>query len=228
VSVSVPKAPETITTSRLLLRRPAAGDAEAVFARYACDPEVTRWVAWPTHRSSAQTREFLAWSDGEWASWPAGPYLVCARDDGSLLGSTGLAFETRQRAATGYVLARDVWGRGYATEALSAMAALADSLAVERLYALCHVDHRASARVLEKAGFEREGVLRRHTVFPNLGAAEPCDVLCYARTLGRCPENVAFSSPRMGRSALSPSAPRGGGGAPPLPAAIPGRPRNDC
>lgn len=175
------QAPDSLTTNRLLLRRPRAEDAEAIFERYAAYLEVTRYVSWPAHRSIAETRQFLAWSDAEWERWPAGPYLVCARADSALLGSTGLAFETRLRAATGYVLARDAWGRGIATEALQAMAALGDSLGVRRLYALCHVEHRASWRVLEKGGFEREGLLRRHTVFPNLGVAEPCDVLCYAR-----------------------------------------------
>jgi RimJ/RimL family protein N-acetyltransferase len=38
-----------------------------------------------------------------------------SRHDGSLLGGAGLAFETSERAMTGYVLARDVWGKGYAT-----------------------------------------------------------------------------------------------------------------
>lgn len=51
----------------------------------------------------------------------AGPYMIEARDTGMLLGSTGLLFETPSRAATGYVLAADAWGQGFATEALGAM-----------------------------------------------------------------------------------------------------------
>jgi RimJ/RimL family protein N-acetyltransferase len=45
------------------------------------------------------------------------------------------------------------------------------------------VAHRASQRVLEKCGFDREGVLRRHTEFPNLSARDPEDVASYARVL---------------------------------------------
>lgn len=177
------KAPEHIETARLLLRRPTAADAETIFRRYSSDPEVTRYVGWPGHRSVAETREFLAWSYGEWERSPAGPYLLCSRSTGELLGGTGLAFETPYRASTGYVLARDAWSRGLATEALGSMVELATALEVKRLYALCHVDHRASARVLEKCGFEREGVLRRHTLFPNLGLAEPSDVWSYSRSV---------------------------------------------
>ena len=74
-----------------------------------------------------------------------------------------------------------MWGRGYATEALIAMVQLASDLRIRRLYALCHPQNRASVRVLQKAGFEFEGTLRRHTVFPNVDSAEPLDVECWAR-----------------------------------------------
>lgn len=174
-------APDTIETPRLLLRRPTGGDAEAIFWRYSGDPEVTRYVGWPAHSSVEQAKTFLAYSDGQWDEWHAGPYLIFSRAAGVLLGGTGLGFETSYRAATGYVLARDAWGRGYATEALHAMVDLARAMGVRRLYALCHTEHRASARVLEKCGFSREAILRRYAEFPNLTPGEPSDVLCYAR-----------------------------------------------
>ena len=81
-----------------------------------------------------------------------GPYLVLDRED-RVLGTTGLDVETPWRAATGYVLRRDAWGRGLASEAAVAMTRLADDLGVIRLHALCHPDNTASARVLAKAGF---------------------------------------------------------------------------
>lgn len=78
------------------------------------------------------------------------------------------------------MLAYDAWGFGYATEALSAMRDLAGRLSVERLYALCHPEHRSSARVLEKCGFLCEGTLHAYAEFPNLLPGVPADVLCYA------------------------------------------------
>ena len=174
------KAPERLETERLVLRRPHRSDAEAVFDRYANDADVTRWLGWPTHEDIAATRAFLEFSDAEWARWPAGPYLIISREHGNVLGGTGLGFETPHRAMTGYVLARDAWGRGFATEALRAMTKVAPTIGVVRLYAICHVEHDQSWRVLEKCGFAREGVLRRHTVFPNLGRVAPSDVFSYA------------------------------------------------
>jgi RimJ/RimL family protein N-acetyltransferase len=175
------RAPELIQTARLDLRRPQASDAEEMFATYTADPEVTRYVGFPRHRRIEDTRAFLAFSDGQWSTWPAGPYLIRLRADGSLLGSSGLMFETPCRAATGYVLARGAWGRGYATEAVTAMIDVARGCGVRRLYAVCHHEHLASAHVLEKAGFALEGTLRRYAEFPNLAPGEPLDCRCYAR-----------------------------------------------
>jgi RimJ/RimL family protein N-acetyltransferase len=173
-----PSAPELIETARLELRRPQPRDADAIFSRYSGDPDVTRLVGWPMHRAVDAARSFISYSDGQWSEWPAGPYLIFER--GGLVGSTGLVFETPYRAQTGYVLAKDAWGRGIATEALEAMVGLARASGVRRLYALCHHSHRTSARVLEKCGFAREGVLRAYAEFPNLAPVGPQDVLCYA------------------------------------------------
>ena len=63
----------------------------------------------------------------------------------------------------GYVFRRDAWGNGYATEAAKALAASGfGQLGMHRIYAHCDVDNVASARVLEKAGMQREGLLRQH------------------------------------------------------------------
>lgn len=174
------KAPERIETDRLVLERPRATDLDAIFVRYASDPDVTRFVSWPRHRSLSDTKAFFEFSEAEWGRWPAGPYLVRSCGDGTLLGSTGLAFETPYRASTGYVMAKDAWGRGYASEALRAMVGIAPKVGLQRLYAICHTEHQASRRVLEKSGFVREGVLHRYCEFPNLLPGELSDVFCYA------------------------------------------------
>jgi RimJ/RimL family protein N-acetyltransferase len=64
------------------------------------------------------------------------------------------------------------------------MAALARALGVIRLYALCHPEHHASLRVLEKNGFAREGTLRRYAELPNLKPGEPSDLVCCALVFG--------------------------------------------
>lgn len=176
--------PTLYQTRRLALRPPRQDDAAQVFQRISSDHEVTRFVGWPMHTALRDTEAFVSFSQDEWTKWPVGPLLITSQRDGTILGSTGLAFETPYRASTGFVLAKEAWGLGYASEALGAVVNIAAALSVRRLYALCHVQHEKSVRVLERCGFAREGVLRKHTLFPNLGVPEPQDVFCYAQTPG--------------------------------------------
>lgn len=178
------KAPLELKTARLTLAAPRLVDADAMFERYASDPEVTRYLGWPRHQSVADTQGFVEFSAAEWGRWPAGPYLVRARADGRLLGSTGLTFERSDEAMTGYVLAKDAWGNGYATEALQAMVDVSRSVGLVRIYALCHPQHRASWRVLEKCGFTRDESWSKPAQFPNLAPGVLQDVVCYELILG--------------------------------------------
>jgi ribosomal-protein-alanine N-acetyltransferase len=177
------KAPLLVDTPRLTLSAPAATHAELIFQRYAGDDNVTRYVGWPTHRTVADTQGFLAFSAAQWERDGVGPYLIWARAGGQLLGGTGLGLEPDGQASTGYVLAADAWGKGYATEALIAMVEVATGIAVRQLYALCHPQHRASRRVLEKCGFARDARWHSPVEFPNLAPGKPEDALCYRRSL---------------------------------------------
>ena len=179
------KAPHTIRTERLLLRKPCPEDAAAIFAGYAGDESLGRYLAWPIHRSIEDTVAFLKLADVEWQRWPAGPYLICLGAQERIIGSTGLAFESPHCASTGYVIARQSSGNGYATEAVGAMVSLARDLDCARLVAYCHPDHAASRRVLEKAGFASDALLSDFCEFPNLAAEGRRSVVRYVRTLRR-------------------------------------------
>ena len=120
----------------------------------------------------------MQFSAQEWERWPAGPYLIISGTDGQLLGSTGLGFQAPHEAVTGYVLAKDAWGKGYATKALAALLGTAARIGVSRLHAICHPEHRPSRRVLEKCGFVRD-TSPRQVEFPNLSPGVQQDGLCY-------------------------------------------------
>ena len=83
-------------------------------------------------------------------------------------------------ADLGYAIARQYWGNGYTTEVVKAIVTW--SLAqqgIYRVWAVCDVENKGSARVLEKAGMQREGVLRRYLVHPNF-SDRPRDCYCYS------------------------------------------------
>jgi len=172
-------APDRINTKRLVLRVPTLNDATAIFERYGQDPEVTRYLTWRPHESLERTRAFLERCSAVRRSGEAFTWVLTLKDDDSAVGMLALR-PVRHRAEVGYVLARLYWNRGYMTEALRAMVgwALAQP-ELYRVWAVCDVENPASARVLEKAGFQREGILRRWLVHPNR-STEPRDCLCHA------------------------------------------------
>ena len=106
--------------------------------------------------------------------------MIEDRTSGLLVGS--LAARNRTHGMNiGYLLARDCWGRGYMVEALEPVTRWSLSQpSIERVWATCDVDNVASARVLEKAGFEFEGILRRWESHPNAGP-ERRDARCYSK-----------------------------------------------
>ena len=171
------KAPDRLETERLVLLKPRVSDAKAIFERYAGDADVTRLLGWPRHLSTSDTDAFLKVSDASWEQWPAGPYLVRLRETNELLGSTGFEFHGPHRASTGYVLAKDAWSKGYATEALRAIVDLAPRLGVMQLSALCHPSHLASQRVLQKCGFVQDEQGTRQVEYPNLAPGIRQDAL---------------------------------------------------
>ena len=173
------KAPEQIETERLLLRRPAVADAAAIFNGYAQDSEVTRYLIWRPHNNIQETEAFLADCAAAWADNFRFPYVITLKESGAVIGMIEIRVH-EFKADVGYVISRENWGRGIATEALRSLVdwALAQD-SIYRVWAVCDLENPASARVLEKVGMKYEGVLRRHTIHPNVSDL-PRDNYCYA------------------------------------------------
>jgi ribosomal-protein-alanine N-acetyltransferase len=173
--------PETFSTPRLLARKPRVSDAPAVFAAYASDPSVTRFLAWKAYTEIAPLEEFLQARVDDWEQENNRyGYLLCLPETDTPIGSIGI-YLAGDKALFGYVLGRAHWGRGLMAEALRTLVDW--SLAqpeIFRAWAFCDVENPASARVMEKAGMTREGVLRRWHTCPTIGP-EPRDCIVCAR-----------------------------------------------
>jgi ribosomal-protein-alanine N-acetyltransferase len=172
--------PEEFVTERLVLRRPRLGDAEAIFANYAQDPEVTRYLTWPPHTALAQTQTFIASRVAAWEAGEAYEWVITLTPHDEAIGMIALRVQD-YKADLGYVLARAYWGHGLVTEATRAVVDWAYAQPeIHRVWAVCDVDNPASARVMEKVGMTFEGRLRRWLWRPSVG--KPVDCLCYAKT----------------------------------------------
>jgi ribosomal-protein-alanine N-acetyltransferase len=173
--------PELIATQRLVLRRPRPADAVAKYEN-GRDPEVARYADWVPH---ASLRDAVAHVEGAALRWESGEeysWVITVRPDDRAIGSVSCLVRGHA-VELGYVLYRDHWGRGYATEAAKAVLEWAATReGVFRVWATCDVENVASARVLEKIGMSREGVLRRWAIRPNLAPGVPRDALVYSWT----------------------------------------------
>ena len=144
-------------TPRLLLRPGFPEDAPALALAIA-DEAIVRNLAtapWPYRMRDAEA--FLA--------SPRDPLLpamlVFERTSAApqLVGACGLGRRPSGAVEMGYWIARSHWGRGLATEACTALIDIARTLGLARLEASHFIDNPASARVLEKLGFESTGLI---------------------------------------------------------------------
>ena len=142
------------------VRESDAGDVHA----YASDPQVVRYLDWGPS-SIEDTAAFLALARAARDATPRTAYhlTIALRADDRAIG--GCRIEIRHAAAAagdlGFVLDRAHWGHGYATEAGRALLRFGfERLGLHRIWARCDVRNAASARVLEKLGMRREGLLR--------------------------------------------------------------------
>lgn len=153
-----------LITDRLVMRRITMDDAWSVFD-YVSDPEVVRFSIGEPHQSLEDSERYIASICDAYDQNTAGLWAITRKDNACFMGTCGyeLWYQDYHRAEIGYSLSRDNWGKGYATEALRAMVYFGlQVMGLNRIEALTHPDNIPSARVLQKAGFFREGLLREN------------------------------------------------------------------
>jgi [ribosomal protein S5]-alanine N-acetyltransferase len=173
------KPPELFKTDRLLMRLPTLDDSKPLFHEYAQDPEVTKYLTWRPHENLDTTLAFIRRCIQRWQDGTAFPWVITRKQDAAVLGMIEMRID-QFKADLGYGLARRYWGQGYTTEAVKALVQWAlDQESIFRVWATCDVDNLASARVMEKAGMQKEGILRRYILHPSI-SSEPRDCFCYS------------------------------------------------
>jgi RimJ/RimL family protein N-acetyltransferase len=173
--------PDEFKTARYRLRRATVDDADGIFCNYATDPEVTRFLGWHPHKDMAETKAFLEGVTVEWDQGTGFPLIAFSLEYPDQVIGMFHSHLTGTRVSFGYVLRASIWGNGCASEVMSWLVEHALSHpAIFRAEAFCDVENIASARVMEKAGMIREGVLRRYFNHPNISDM-PRDCLMYSK-----------------------------------------------
>jgi [ribosomal protein S5]-alanine N-acetyltransferase len=175
--------PRLIRTDRLIFRPFAPDDYLDVF-EYASDPEVTRYMDWPTHASEEVSAAWIEETLAEWDQRQSFTWGVTTEhSSGRIVGAIGCT-ELSFKVSFGYVLSRAHWGKGIATEAATAVVATLGKVdGVRRIWATCDCENPASARVLSKSGCTLEGTLRNWSIRPNLPGAPVRDSYVYAKSV---------------------------------------------
>lgn len=155
-----------VETDRLLLRGFRDEDGEA-WAEICADEETMSWLARePMDRGDAWRH--MAELAGHWQLKGYGQWAMEERDGGELVGRAGLYFPADWPGLeVGWLVRRDRWGRGYATEAGAAAVRFAfEQVGADHVLSLIAPENVASRRVAEKLGARPAGSveLRGHTL----------------------------------------------------------------
>jgi [ribosomal protein S5]-alanine N-acetyltransferase len=155
-----------LETERLILRPITVADADEVF-EYGSDPEVTKYMIFPTHTTLADSIMWLETVPDSFAKRERMTFAITLKADGKFIGSSGFhdISPKHHRLMMGYVLSRNYWGNGYMTEAVREMILFAfEDMGMHRVAATCDYDNIRSARVMDRCGMTLEGVLRDYEV----------------------------------------------------------------
>ena len=179
------KGTQTLHTPRLILRRFRLEDAQAAFDNWTNDPDVTRYLTWPTHTHICITQAVLK----DWVSSYARPdfYQWAIEYEGRPVGSISVVEHNDEirKAELGYCIGKAWWHQGITSEALMAVINfLFDQVGFNRLQARHDVRNPNSGKVMSKCGMTFEGI-HRQSDKNNQGL---CDTAVYGILAGESPK----------------------------------------
>jgi ribosomal-protein-alanine N-acetyltransferase len=149
---------ERLTTPRLVLRKFKKEDA-ADIAEYASDAKTVEFLVWDGLNTIEQATAAIA--NVYWSR--PGIFAIELAAEKKCIGCIDLRLvPEHEKAEFGYMLHRDYWGRGYMTEALTAVLELCfEKLELNRVESTHYVGNEGSGKVMEKCGMEFEGIAKQ-------------------------------------------------------------------
>jgi [ribosomal protein S5]-alanine N-acetyltransferase len=154
-----------LETSRLVMRRPTEDDVFTIAGLARRREIADTTVSIPHPYTEQHALEWVRANQGDLAIIKRVVFVVTVKSTEEIIGSVGLREidPEHNQAELGLWIGVENWGHGYATEAVPALLRYAfEELDLNRVYAHHMIRNPASGRVLGKAGFKREGVLRQH------------------------------------------------------------------
>ena len=157
------KGTQTIETSRLILRRAVLEDAEPMFRNWASDPEVTKYLTWPTYEKVETAHQILDLWVTEYEKPDYYQWMIVLKELGEPIGSISVVRQNDrvEEAEIGYCIGSRWWHRGIMTEALTAVIEyLFTEVGMNRVAARHDPNNPHSGGVMRKCGMKYEGTNR--------------------------------------------------------------------
>ena len=157
------KGTQTIETPRLILRRAVREDAGPMFRNWASDPEVTKYLTWPTHNSVAVSETVIGSWLQEYEKENYYQWMIELKELFEPIGSISVVRQNDgvEEAEIGYCIGSPWWHRGIVTEALTAVIEyLFTQVGMNRLAARHDPNNPHSGGVMRKCGMKYEGTNR--------------------------------------------------------------------
>ena len=157
------KGTQTIETSRLILRRAIREDAEPMFLNWASDPEVTKYLTWPTYEKVETAYQILDLWASEYEKPNYYQWMIVPKELGEPIGSISVVRQNDrvEEAEIGYCIGSRWWHRGIMTEALNAVIDyLFTEVGMNRVAARHDPNNPHSGGVMRKCGMKYEGTHR--------------------------------------------------------------------
>lgn len=151
-----------LKTRRLILRPFTMEDAEAMYRNWASDPEVTKYLTWPTHGDVGISRMVLESWVNEYQSKDYYQWAIVF--EGAPIGSIAAVSvsDTDEKVEIGYCIGRKWWHKGIVSEALSAVILFFfEEVGINRIEAKHDANNPHSGGVMRKCGMKYEGTLRQ-------------------------------------------------------------------
>ena len=179
------KGTQTIETNRLILRKVRKKDAEPMFRNWTSDPQVTKYLTWPTHESIAVTEMVIESWLREYEKENYYQWMIELKELEEPIGSISVVRQNEQveEAEIGYCIGSRWWHQGIMSEALSAvMKYLFTEVCMNRISARHDPNNPHSGGVMRKCGMIYEGTTHASD-HNNQGI---CDAMHYAILRTHC------------------------------------------
>ncbi|KRD99546.1 GNAT family N-acetyltransferase [Priestia aryabhattai] len=153
-----------LSTPRIKLREITEVDADTIFDCFS-QKEVIRYYGQEKFTTIQEALVLIDIFAENYRNQKGMRWGIERLDTGELIGTVGFNqwSQKHKRAEIGYELHPQHWGHGYASEAASAVMAYGfDNLQLVRIGAVVFLENKASQHVLEKLGFQKEGVLKNY------------------------------------------------------------------